>query len=194
LDGNTTLFFVFMDAASSAAANPARTQEQEYALMRKLVEDGATLEEIRSQVFGRTVRLSAAWALRHKPFRQKYVEHKEVIWVWASAAPKSAAWVNARYPGAYVKPSGKWWTGFQRQEVVVFRNMVRSNSILPGDFNRIFDKYTFDAETRHSRVAVVATKMIITSTRRPEEVFRTWDAIDLTMALRRISSIIHAEE
>jgi hypothetical protein len=40
----------------------------------------------------------------------------------------------------------------------------------------------------------VATKMIITSTRRPEEVFRTWDAIDLTMALRRISSIIHAEE
>lgn len=66
------------------------------------------------------------------------------------------------YPGAYWKTAGKWWDGYDGQEVVVLDEYY-GHWMSFSDLLKLTDRYPLNVETKGGMVAFVSKKLIFTS-------------------------------
>jgi len=93
------------------------------------------------------------------------------------------------FPDAYWKDNTKWWPGYAGQRSVIW-DEFGGWSMAPSDYNKIFDRYPHQVETKGGSVALRATNFIIISNFTPGS---WWDPtktrVNIDAVTRRIGAI-----
>lgn len=138
--------------------------------LKTAIDHGATEKEIADLDFG-------AWCRNYRAFERyrrlqstqtdRPISVEVLIGPPGSGKSRSAL---ARYPGAYWKPRGLWWDGYERQTVVVIDEYY---GWLPWDtLLRILDRYPLILETKGGGVNYQATHVVITTNRSPRQWYK----------------------
>lgn len=72
------------------------------------------------------------------------------------------------YPDAYIKPSGKWWEGYDGETTVIFDDFSGADLSF-GDFKRAVDRYPLRVEIKGASRQLASTTTVITSNLLPSE-------------------------
>lgn len=93
--------------------------------------------------------------------------------------------------GAYWKDmsDGKWWDGYNGQEVVVFDDM-RRDTFKFHELLRLFDRYPLRVQIKGGSTEFNSRKIIVTSSNPPELVYESRGDEDIAQLMRRIELVI----
>lgn len=95
-----------------------------------------------------------------------------------------SAW--SKYPTAFSKePRNKWWTGYLGQEQVIIDDLGK-DSIDITHLLRWFDKWPVSVETKGGNMGLLASKFIVTSNFRPDEIYPYHDQLPALLRRMRV--------
>lgn len=168
-----------------AGGSGART---DLAAVKALIDTGASEADVADAHFG-------AWCQHYRAFREyKRLrstprDHCPAVDVhWGDPGTGKSRAARAADEGAYWKPRGNWWDGYDGQRTVILDDFY---GWLPFDFMlRLLDRYPFSVEIKGASVNFAATHIIITSNRHPSEWYNDEKCVYAALE-RRISKIVH---
>lgn len=129
------------------------------------LDSGASEKEIANDYFGTWCRNYRAFE-RYRRIAGQQRDWKTVVEVFygSPGTGKSRAAMDEN-PGAYWKPRGQWWDGYEGHEVVVldeFYGWLTWDALL-----KICDRYPLHVESKGGHLNFLARKLVITTNRDP---------------------------
>ncbi|AXQ66357.1 MAG: putative viral replication protein [Cressdnaviricota sp.] len=159
-----------------------RTDLEEVRLKLKAGETDATIAD---EHFGAWVKYRKAFTA----YRLMQVKRNwpcTIIWITGESGSGKSRHAHEHWPDAYYKSPGKWWDGYQGEDVVVFDDF-RSDWCTYGTLLRWADRYPCLIETKGGTAPLLCKQIIITTCKTPQETFPAKYDRQLE---RRISEII----
>lgn len=99
--------------------------------------------------------------------RQRNWPMEILVLVGPSGCGKSR-YAMENFPGAYWKPPGQWWPGYQGEETVVLDEFYGS-SMPFGELLRLCDRYPLTVETKGGHCAFTSKRLVFTSNQHPKD-------------------------
>jgi len=139
---------------------PEQGKRTDLVEIKEKLDAGVSMKQLASEHFSDFIRYERsfrAYRTLMTPERNFKTE-VEVHW----GVPGSGKSHYARsYAGAYFKPEGQWWCGYDNHEVVILDEF--KGWLTPTFMLRLMDRYPLRVETKGGSVEFVAKKLIITS-------------------------------
>lgn len=156
--------------------------------IKQLIDNGAGEQEIAEANF-------SAWCRNYRAFREyKRIKTEARDWpvdvevFWGDPGTGKSRKAMEENPGAYWKPKGQWWDGYEDQEVVIIDEFY---GWLPYDFIlRLCDRYPLNLEIKGGTVACLMKKIIFTSNKHPDDWYQK-DTLDKRAFARRVTKLVH---
>lgn len=156
--------------------------------VKELIDNGAGEQEIAESNF-------STWCRNYRAFREyKRIKTEARNWetsvtvYWGEPGTGKSRKAMEENPGAYWKPKGNWWDGYEQQEVVVIDEFY---GWLPYDFIlRLCDRYPLNLEVKGGTVAFVGKSVIFTSNKHPDDWYQK-ENLDKRAFARRVTKLIH---
>lgn len=132
---------------------------------KTLIDSGATEAQVADDHF-------ASWCRNYRAFeRYRRLKGEQRDWpvdvhvLYGPPGTGKSRYAMATYPGAYWKPRGEWWDGYEGQKVVVLDEFF---GWLPWDtLLKICDRYPLLLETKGGTVNCLVDTVVITTNKPP---------------------------
>lgn len=147
---------------------PAQGVRSDLEEVRTMLDDGASLLEIAETNFGTFLRYNRGLQLYRLLRTNQRSWKTRVIILYGEPGTGKSRMAQLLHPGAYWKPHGMWWDGYEHHSEVVideFYGWLPYNLIL-----NLLDRYPLNVEVKGGTVSFVARTVILTSNREAE----TW--------------------
>lgn len=161
-----------------------------------LVKEGKSLLEVYDVVGASAFRNAKYLNLARVAFAANVPRVKPVVVVhWGdSGTGKTHDAVGDLEPSQYhIKSPGKWWDGYECQDVVIIDDIQPDTSLSCRENHeyllRVLDKWKMNVEIKGGSVPLTATRIFITSNSHPNDWFPSIH--NKTPLLRRINRIVH---
>lgn len=133
--------------------------------VKEAIDAGATEKDIANEHF-------STWCRNYRAFeRYRHLTSTQRDWKtivelrYGTPGTGKSRTAMDLYPGAYWKPRGLWWDGYEGQEVVIldeFFGWLTWDALL-----KICDRYPLNVETKGGTVAFTARRLVITTNADP---------------------------
>ena len=169
---------------------PKQGKRSDIDTVKEELENGATMRDLLTKyaLSYQAMRYAEMWL----KYKEKPRENKtEVIWIYGpSGCGKSHLAFELAGEDYYVcNKDNRWWDGYDAHKCVIIDDM-RGDFAKHHELLRIFDKWQIRSEVKGGYRQLKAERLIITTTKHPEEFFKNCDE-DMTQVLRRINWIYH---
>lgn len=145
-------------------------RKQALAMMRQMITEGATDEELANFHFSTWVQCYRALRTYRLLISKPRDFKPKVIVCQGPTGTGKSKWCKDSYPSAYWKPRSQWWCGYSTQEVVVIDEFY---GWLPYDLLlRLCDRYPLEVETKGGNVNFVAKVIIFTTNQLPSSWYK----------------------
>lgn len=154
----------------------------------ELVRGGTSIEEIAEQFPGTFVKYHKGFQALSFTLQKKRDWKTEVIVYWGDPGTGKSRKAHEENPGAYWKPVGDWWDGYNGQDVVIiddFQGWIQYSKLL-----QLMDRYPMAVEVKGGTVQFLAKKIIFTSNLPWDQWYQS-DRINQEAIRRRIDHIEH---
>lgn len=133
--------------------------------LKLLIKERATTEKLWEEVPMMMLRYPKGITEWRRQTQGKRDWQTEAWVVWGDSQVGKSRWCRECFPGAYWKPKGKWWDGYNGEEVVIIDEYY---GWLEYDaFCRLVDRYPLPVETKFGHVEFTAKLIIFTSNKHP---------------------------
>jgi hypothetical protein len=144
---------------------PSQGQRSDLQSVRALIDDGGSMLDVAEANFGAFVRYHRAFQFYQLLRRPQRAEKTKVLIYYGEPGTGKSRKCFEDHPNAYWKPHGKWWDGYQGQDVVViddFYGWIPYSQML-----NLMDRYPLNVETKGGTVNFTAKILVITSNKVP---------------------------
>lgn len=163
-------------------------QRNDLLTVKRALDAGASEEELVEEHFVQCARHMRFFRdyRRIKARQRSWKSH--VVVLWGPTGTGKSRYATENYPGAYWKPQGDWWDGYEGQETVVIDEFYGwlSYSIML----RLLDRYPLIVGTKGGHANFAPRTIVITSNRHPIEWYNT-NKHPYPPLERRIDQILH---
>jgi len=172
---------------------PTQGARTDLAELAELITSGESIEHVASLNRAEFIRyhggIKAFHLLTNSRPRDMRVDPIVHWWFGPTGVGKSRLAFERFGSEAYVKMNDKWWDGYTGQGTVIIDDyrptLCPFNEIL-----RILDRYPFRVQPKGGSIELSATVFVITTTSRPEVLWRSRTEEALDQLLRRITDIV----
>lgn len=113
-----------------------------------------------------------------------------VEWHYGSSGTGKSQQAFARFPDLFVADSFKWWDGYEGQDVVLIDD-VRGDWCSLRDWLRLTDIYPLRKEVKGGWVKCNFTRLIVTSSMSPDEIWHSFaGSEDYVQLQRRLTEVV----
>jgi len=115
----------------------------------------------------------------------------KVTWVWGPTGTGKSRWA-AEEGGSdvyWALADGKWWDGYVGQNTVIIDDM-RKDFMKFHEILRLFDRYPLTLQVKGGTTEMLATHIIVTTTKPPQTFWEGRSDEDIQQLLRRIENVI----
>ena len=156
-----------------------KTRDEKGFEIRKLFREGVSVEEIQDMFIGDMMwsghTLKRNFRESVKPVIRPGIK---VLWLYGEPGTGKSRIAHEVFPDGYIKcAKTKWWNDYMLEDEVIIDDFA-DHSIDMNHMLRWFDRYKCIVETKGGSVALHATKFIITSNFKPEEIWKKEDGKD----------------
>nr|QUS52602.1 replication protein [Mute swan feces associated circular virus 7] len=164
-------------------SNPGKRKN--FDIVREAVKDGKGMRTIVEEATSYQAMRSAEMLLKY--YEKKRDWKPKVIWIHGPAGSGKTRHVLDEHPDCYIKDTGKWFEGYDADEVVLFDD-YRSTDFSFNYFLRLLDRYPARVETKGGSRQFLAKTIYVTTPYHPEY-YVPYDEPKQQL-LRRIDQII----
>jgi len=153
----------------------------------EMVRKGVSLVELDDKCPGLAVRYHRGFeAMQRRQWKDR-TDPPWVVWLWGpTGVGKTREACHVPPPGGtYMKPSGKWWDGYEQQQRIVIDDFS-VESIPFRELLRLLDRYPYQGEVKGGYVKINSPEIYITSEYPPEH---WYSGTELAQIKRRVGLV-----
>jgi len=154
---------------------------------KEMFRAGASVHQIALEVDSYQAARMGELLIRTAPFRSVAIQ-REILWFCGATGTGKSETARLLYPDLYLKDTYKWWDGYNGEETVLIDDM-RGDFCKFHELLRLLDRYTYRGEIKGGSVPITATRIIITSPYRPEDLYKGRTDEDIAQLVRRITEV-----
>lgn len=155
----------------------------------ELVKRGRTIEEIADECPIQFVKYHKGITALKSNLAPRRNFKTEVHWFYGPTGTGKSREAAERWPDAYYKmPCNKWWDGYNGEETVIIDD-YRKDLCTFAELLRLLDRYAHRVENKGGSINFSSKRIVVTSTKHPEQIWEGRTAEDIGQLMRRIDVI-----